>query len=572
MFSGPIDVRWFGMKADWDLGTSTGSDNTAAFMKAIEAAENNQVVTVPNGNYYVEGSIILPLASVKKVILEIYGNIYFKKGSGFVIEGPNQIFKSYGIIAGRNIGAVTAEEYASYQGTGIYLKNAVSCDIQLHEVKDFEFGIHMTGYKSGGEPTGSKYNRIKFNAIHHCKSQIRISIAGSADGGGNWNYNSSWRGGQLGRGPAKTYGKGGWIGVEIVKESNSNSKSPVSGHTFYDVGFEGLEKAIVMSDAYANAFIGGRFEGPALREGINLHPETAIANQFIGHFALVERFFMPDRLGVNTIVNATPLWSGTTNQVVMGTSATNSVTPGKLLAITNKYGYTNFIVNQTHDLISLTGQYPTIEAMKYRIDTVMRAVPYKQTYFEVKPGDEGASLKLPPNIGIVIFDADENKELRIDTGDLVRSGESFLVDYNSPAHELSFVKDGNNAKLISPAMFPSAGLYQCLWVNGQYKVSKLSSEYQTFTQTTKSGTVSKDIHTYYVNYRAGSATIDLPAASLFPGRRIAIKNIQALNKVEVNGISPDDEHIITGRGGLTIVSDGKTWNVIAFYGQKGKWF
>jgi polygalacturonase len=65
MYSGPIDVRWFGMKADWN--GSAGSDNTAAFLAAINAAGRNQVVQVPQGGYFVKGSIALPLTRIKNL-------------------------------------------------------------------------------------------------------------------------------------------------------------------------------------------------------------------------------------------------------------------------------------------------------------------------------------------------------------------------------------------------------------------------------------------------------------------------------------------------------------------------
>ena len=152
----------------------------------------------------------------------------------------------------------------------------------------------------------------------------------------------------------------------------------------------------------------------------------------MGCFALVEKYFIPGRTGTNTIIDGTPIWSGTTNQVIMGIKATNSITPGKLLAISNKYGYTNYQVNKTHDLISKIGQYPTVEAMKYRINGVIYSVPYKKTFFAATDSVEDDVIDLPPNIGLVSVNVNEAKVFTIDTGDLVRDGEYFLVDYHSP--------------------------------------------------------------------------------------------------------------------------------------------
>lgn len=563
VYSGPIDARWFGMVANYSGGS--GTDNSPALRAAINAATRNQVVVVPNGAYYLKSTITLPLTTTKKVYLEIYGDVYFAKGAGFTIEGANQSFKSYGLISGGNGGATTEAGFAAYAGTGVYLKNAVQCDIDVNEVKDFKYGIHLTGSKSGGSPAGCQYNRIRFNTIHHNHTQIRISTSGATDLKGNWNNSSYWHGGQLGRGAAYSYGKGGWYGIMFVKESTSNAKDPMNGHMFHDVGFEGLEKAIVMSNAYYNSFIGGRFESLAIREGINLDPITAVANKFVGHFAMVEKLFVPGRLGSTTIVSGTPLWSGTTNQVIMGTDASNSVTANKLLVTTNKYAYTNFMVNKTHDIISQTGQYPTIEAMTYRINGIIRSVPFKPTYFHVKASTSGTPLTLPANIGTVRVEASQAKVLKINSGDLVRDGHEFTVEYLTPQYPLSFVRSDNSAVVIPSTQFPMAGTYRCLWTGGVYKVSRIGEEYKTKSFSGPSYTVANDIHTVFANSTSQPSTVYLPPSSKFPGRRITIKNLQSARNVQINGVSPSDGNIINGRGTLTVMSNGSAWNVIAYY-------
>ncbi len=82
--------------------------------------------------------------------------------------------------------------------------------------------------------------------------------------------------GQVGRGiNGVTYGKkGGWYGIVFVKETSSNAKDPMNGHMFHDVGFEGLEKGLVMSNAWYNNFIGGRIEPFGVRAGYDLDPVT----------------------------------------------------------------------------------------------------------------------------------------------------------------------------------------------------------------------------------------------------------------------------------------------------------
>ncbi len=564
VYSGALDARWFGMTPDYSGGV--GTDNTAAFMAALNAAKRNQLVVVPHGSYYVKSTIALPLTTIKKVYVEIYGDIYFARGAGFVVEGVNQSLKSYGLLSGGNTGATTEAGFAAYSGTGVYIKNAYQCDVEVNEVKDFKYGIHMSGDKSGGTPNGCQYNKVKFNTIHHNHTQIRVSTFGTTTGGANWNNSSFWYGGQLGRGPAGTYGSGGWFGVVLVRDPTSIPGDPINGHMFYDVGFEGLEKAIVMSHANYNSFFGGRFELLAIREGINLDPVTAMANKFIGHFAMIENLFVPGRLGSSTIISGTPLWTSQPNQVLMGIDATNSITPNKLLVTTNKYAYTNFEVSKNHDLISQTGQYPTVEAMMYRINGVKRAVPYKSTFFNVKSTTAGSPLALPANIGLVRVETNQAKVFKIDAGDLVKDGFEFLVEYLSPQYPISFIRSDNSASLMPSSYFVSAGTYRCLWMDGVFKLSKISEEFRT--QANYDGpsyTVASGIRTVFMNSTSNPSVVVLPAASAWSGREITVKNLQAAKNVQVNGVSASDETIIQGRGAMTIKSDGTSWHIIHFY-------
>lgn len=563
-YSGPLDATWFGMKADFN-GTS-GTDNTAALNAAINGAAKGETVLIPKGSYYVKSTIALPLTTTKKVNLQIYGDIYFAKGSGFVVEGLNQDFRSYGLLAGGNTGATTQSAYEAYSGDGVYIKNCMNCYIEVNEVKDFRNGIHQSGDKNGGDPVGSQFNRIYFNSIHNNHTQIRISTKGTTNQKGNWNNESFWYGGQIGRGiPGSTYGKGGWYGLVFHKESGSNAGDPMNGHMFHDVGFEGVEKAIVMNNAWHNSFIGGAIEPEGARAGIDLDPVTCVGNKFIGWTYIEEHQFVAGRMGVNTVVEGTPLWSGTTNKVIAGNRAGNSVTPNKMLITTEKYTHTNFIVNKAHDLISQTGEYPTVQAMMYRINGVVRSVPFKGTYMYVKPSTSGSPLTLPPNIGTLRVEAGEAKVFKIDVGDLAAYGEEFIVEYLSPKFPISFVRSDNSTVLIASSNFPSGGTYRCLWTDGMYKVSKIGAEFRMFTQTGASYTISDGIETHYVNYPYGNATTTLPPAATWPGRQIIVKNLQAGKTVQVNGISASDENILPGRGAVTVKSDGVTWNIIGFY-------
>lgn len=563
-YSGAIDGRWFGMTGDYN-GT-VGTDNAAPLMAAINAANKGQTIMIPHGQYWINSSITLPLTTVKKVPLEIYGDIYFAKGAGFVIEGANQDFKSYGLIVGGNKGATTEAEFAAYSGDGLYLKNLMNSRIEVNEIKDFKNGILMSGDKSGGEAEGCQYNKVSFNSIHTNHTQIRISTSGASGSSGNWNNGSFWYGGQIGRGiPLVTYGKGGWYGIVFHKESSSNAKDPMNGHVFHDVSFEGVEKALVMDNAQNNTFFGGRIEPFGSRYALDLDPVTCLSNKFIGIAHLEEQQFVSGRLGSATIISGTPLWSGTTSLELMGSQAMNSITPDKLLVVTNRYSPTSFLVNKTHDLISQTGQFPTVQAMMYRINGAIRSVPYKGTFFHVKSSTAENPITLPLNIGAIRVEATQAKVFKIDVGDLAIYGEGFIVEYLSPAYPISFVRSDNATELIPASSFPSGGIYRCIWADGQYKISKIGAEFKTFTQTGPNYVIGDGIETHYVNYPYTHAACTLPDAAKWPGRVIVIKNMQTAYNVQVTGISPSDDNMIAGRGAITVKSDGESWNVIGFY-------
>lgn len=559
LYSGSLDVRWFGAKADYN-GT-TGSDNAPAINAAINAAKKGETVMIPSGQYRIFTSIAMPTNINRKIKLEIFGDIYFSKGAGFIVEGEYQDFRAYGIICGMNTGATTEATYAAYTGTGLYLKNAVNCHIEVNEIKDFKYGIHMNAESSSGAK-GCQYNNVKFNSIHHNHTQIRITVQGTS---GNWNTSSFWYGGQVGRGiPNVTYGKGGWYGIVIARDPATPGSDPLNGHTFHDVGFEGLEHGMVMTNGNYNSLIGGRIEPYSIRTGFNLDPANCNYNKFVGVTYLEETMFVPNRLGNGTIITGTPIWGGTTGKGYMGGSAQASITPNKLLINTGKYSYSSFMVNKLHDLISETGQYPTLQAMMYRINGVVRSVPFKKTFLHVKSDNTTTPIALTPNIGLIRIESAQAKTFKIDTGDLAMYGEEFIVEYLTPKYPITFVNSKTSAVLIQPKEFNSYGVYRCLWVDGVFRVSKIGGEFKQYTQTGSGYTIGDGIQTHYVNF-AGSGICTLPPAASWPNREITIKNLQAGRTVQVVGVSASDESIIQGRGAMTVKSDGTTWNIISFY-------
>lgn len=566
-YSGALDVRWFGGVGNWN-GTS-GTDNAPAINAAINAATRGQVVMIPAGSWYVSSTIALPLVTTKKVGMEIYGSIFFARGSGFILEGPGQDFRCRGSICGGSTGATTESAYAGYVGTGIYLKNALNCRVEVNEIYGFKYGIEQAGDKLGGAPAGSQYNTITFNNIHHNYVQIKIAIINNSSESGNWSNETFWYGGQLGNGvPKVTYGAGGTYGLVIQNDPGATPSLPIGGHVFHNVGFEGLDKAVVMKNCSGIAFLGGGLEPDGVRSGFDLDPVTCVGTKFVGFDYLYETDFVPGRLGMNTEISATPFWIGPATGRNYGGNNAIAISASRWRITAPKYSFSNFTTYNANDLTTISGPVPTLQAMTLRQNGVTRSVPFKSTFLHVTGSTAGSPITLPLNIGCVRVEATEAKVFKVDSGDLVQFGEGFFVEYVSSNFPISFVRADNGALLIPSSSFTSAGTYRCTWAGGTFRVAKLSSDYKTFTQTGPSYVIADGIATHFVSYQWGACTTTLPSASTYPGRVITIKNLQAAYSVTVNGVATGDDNVIQGRGAMTVQSDGTVWNVISFY-KKG---
>ncbi|MEO8584279.1 MAG: hypothetical protein ABI415_10800, partial [Flavitalea sp.] len=140
-----------------------------------------------------------------------------------------------------------------------------------------------------------------------------------------------------------------------------------------------------------------------------------------------------------------------------------------------------------------------------------------------------------------------------------------LVENLTPQYPISFIRSDNSAVVIAATAFPSGGTYRCLWDNGQYKISRIGTEFKSFTQTGGAYVIGDGVETHYVNYPYGNAVCTLPPAASWPGRTIIIKNMQAAKTLQVVGVSASDENLMQGRGAMTVRSDGTAWNIISFY-------
>jgi hypothetical protein len=564
VYSGGIDIRWFGGVADFN-GT-TGTDNAPAINAAMNAAVTNQNVIIPAGAWYIQSTITLPTTSIKRIPMLVYGNVTFLKGNGFVLSGPNQDFRSYACLSGGNTGATTEAAFAAYTGTGIYLKNAYNSHVEVNEIKDFKFGIMQAGDKPSGTPDGAQYNQIFFGIIHNNYVQIKITIIGTTTLDGNWNNETFWYGGQIGKGtPGVTYGAGGWYGITIGFDPGATAGFKIDGHIFHNVGFEGIERALVMKNCSGISFQGGGVEPKGSHYGIDLDPVTCFGTEFIGYSNLYETSFVPGRLGQNTVISSTPFWIGdATARNFAGMNAV-SISASRWMITAPKYDITNFTTYKNNDLYTISGPIPTLQALTIRQNSITRSVGFKSTYLHVTSATAGSPITLPLNLGLLRVEATQAKVFKVDSGDLVSFGEGFFVEYISSNFPISFVRADNGAALIPATSFPIAGTYKCTWAAGVFRVARLSNDVKTFTQTGAAFAIGDGVTTHYVNYQWAAATATLPSAATYPGRTITVKNLQAGKTVTIAGVNAGDENVLQGRGSMTVQSDGTTWNVISFY-------
>lgn len=76
VFSGAVNIKWFGAKGDWNRGTLTGTDDTVAIQSALNAVPYGGSVKFPSGEYLISSTVTVSRWC------EIYG-----EGLPFAIQG-----------------------------------------------------------------------------------------------------------------------------------------------------------------------------------------------------------------------------------------------------------------------------------------------------------------------------------------------------------------------------------------------------------------------------------------------------------------------------------------------------
>jgi hypothetical protein len=429
------------------------------------------------------------------------GTVQFTSNYGFVFEGgfPHDFHFPVGRLVGPNTppGRDSAAYAAWPNGAGLYIKNAFNSRYEVDEVENFKIGIHMTGEANTGVGTtafGSQYNKVYFNWLHHNYIQIKIATYGAAGTSGNWNNESEWHAGQLGRGtPGVTYGGGGWFGLVITKDPSSTAVPyGINGHKFYNFNFEGLEHAINADNTENNTFISPASEAAGVMYHFDLDPATVTGMKFNGGAVFGDYMFVNGHRGKNTIINDMPLNGKLTNG--------NSTTLGydalslKSIAADGMSGYDGVdnawairsieyptetalgsaVLDTSHIFISDLARFPTVQFGLQRINGVQRNGAIKKRYKQILSTDTDDTITLPYNVGHIRLSPNEPKTLRLHGEDIRGIDyEDFYVDATT-TQPFSVIDYTTGSTLIAASTFTGIGYYHCVYRGGAFKVFKLT--------------------------------------------------------------------------------------------------
>jgi hypothetical protein len=479
----------YGGTANWVSNASPGFNNLTAINTALSNASNGQMVVIPHGEWYVNGSITVPSSKQLK-ILQI-GNVHFSAGNGWIFEGQKQWFEAVGQIDGGNSGG---SPYTGYTGAAVYLRNLINSYINVGDIINSGVAIHLSG-EGTGLPDGCQHNAISHGWLYFNHTAIVIEQRDVADELGNWNNATLWYNkSQIGRGI--TTG-GGQFGIVFRRNANFGTTvpgnvsgaDPMNGHKFYGYRFEGIDVAI--SGRYAgNCFFDLALEPAAsrIRLKFDLEYATCLDNAYRGLVTPYANLVTQKYGQRSTFIDCKfyddfGSFIGDRAYDNNGTIEIWGSWPYQFTAYNSGTANANFW--------NTTPRFPTVHAMDVKKSGAVRSVGWAKT-FHRETGGAGTTI-LPKNIGSLEFNGTGARTFVIDVGDLAIDGEEFYVDYNNAAHAINFIRSDNSNSLIPSSAFSTgAGLYRFVWRGGSYSTRKLTgtsgATYTSSNGITQNGT------------------------------------------------------------------------------------
>ena len=143
IYSGAINVKWFGAKGDYNFVDNTGTDDSTAIVDAISAGSN---IYIPEGNYLLTQTLDLQnLGGVKKITGVDFENsiLWFNNIDAIACRPSGSTLRDFGIInTGGTSGFETQRANISSGIIGLKV-NGNSCLVENVRVYGFDKGIQV---------------------------------------------------------------------------------------------------------------------------------------------------------------------------------------------------------------------------------------------------------------------------------------------------------------------------------------------------------------------------------------------------------------------------------------------
>lgn len=252
--------QWFGAKGDWDDNTKTGTDDTAAFEAAIEAAMKLKVseVYVPAGSYLITRELNLNgVGKVQRLGVRLRGASWAT--SSLIFKAPTAdsacvvIWGTPGSHTSKGIEKMLIKAHPDTEGTGVGIlcRNVCFAHVTEFIVANLGVGIRL---ENVGTTAGSFTEFCYFTNGRLFKNGINIQFLRTDKG------DESFHGSNFKNIQNQVKPNGG-IGVQVV--GNENGSAYLYNMT-WDMQFFGGSGCIAMDLIRCNTdYVGGKLTGEA---------------------------------------------------------------------------------------------------------------------------------------------------------------------------------------------------------------------------------------------------------------------------------------------------------------------
>jgi hypothetical protein len=534
VYDGRLNAFWFGAKDDW-VATNTGTDNTPVLNRLMSVAVDGQVMwwpQTPRG--YRFATKPNDWTSSKTYNLLIEGNTYHNNttfirvfnstsrlhkivhtGTMFGVENlPSHDKTSYDNKTVGTLDAPTGTNWASLSGYAFELADASKVDIKVNFVEGFAAAFRFSGGNVGvAKPSGGQENRIEFKWLR----KNRFGILFQSIDGSSYNDKNHIYGGRI-SGDTCIFFDGN---MAVSSFTASGKTGAFRANVFHNVLIEYANHGIIVTgDASYNSWIACKIEGGDVTgvfgpNKIWISPGTSTTysggitdrprdNSFISLETFGAKWFdTHQNLGYNTTISNTPLTSDpggfTLGNLGIGGANANRMTviggtPLSSGAVPQIPAWLDVITLGSNNV----GNPRSTVFAWVKIDGVERRVGYKGTYLNIPSSNTNATIDLPVNIGYVKLSHNMNKTLRIDTGDIATSGESFYLDLLTAAttNTVTFTNKSTGTTLIQPTSFTTAGLYKITYTSDAgYRVYKIDGTGGGTTLPSQTGNAGRFLRT-----------------------------------------------------------------------------